>query len=67
MVIDIILGVFFLGTGLVTLAARIFGWEKILAKREPMQQLWGAQTGDIVHLVLYTLLPLAAGGYFLLR
>jgi len=67
MSIDIILGVFFLGTGLVTLGARVFGWEKVLSKREPMKELWGAQTGDIVHLVCYTLLPFAAGGYFLMR
>ncbi|MCA8888345.1 MAG: hypothetical protein KDA46_05935 [Parvularculaceae bacterium] len=59
---DLVLGLAAVAFGLATLAARLFGWEKLLGKRAPMKERYGESTGDIIHLVAYSLVPLACGG-----
>lgn len=62
---DLILGVGLLALGMLTLAARLFGWQWAFRKREEFRKRWGKVTGEIVHAVSYTLLPLAVGALFL--
>ena len=61
---NLILGALFVLYGILTLCARIVK-PSLFSKLEKMKQLYGKKLGLIIHFVSYTLLPLAAGGYFL--
>ncbi|MGE0232332.1 MAG: hypothetical protein AB7O39_02315 [Flavobacteriaceae bacterium] len=58
---DLILGIAAIAFGLVTLATRLFGGGEPSAKKQAMGERFGARTGEILHLVAYTLLPIVFG------
>jgi hypothetical protein len=62
---NLIIGIVGVAFGCMTLLARLFGWERMLSKRGPMKERFGERTGDIIHLVSYTILPIVAGLLFL--
>lgn len=61
MTFDMVLGIVAVAIGLATLAGRLFGWEGLTGKRQPMRDRFGDRTGDAIHLIAYTILPLAFG------
>ena len=63
---DLMLGIGALGFGLYTGYLRATNPEK-LGKLEAMKESMGPGAGNAVHLVAYTLVPLAVGVIFLIR
>ena len=58
---DLVLGMFMVGIGLLTLTARILNWSAI-SKVEPMKTRSGERTGNAFHFGVYTILPIVLGG-----
>ena len=67
MQLDLLIGIVVFGTGLLTLVDRLMGWARFMHNRELLKQQFGDEAGDAIHLILYTILPLAVGAYFLWR
>lgn len=63
--LTIAIGVLAVGIGLATGVLRMTAPTK-LKKLGPMQDRFGATAGSLVHLLFYTVLPLAFGGVALL-
>jgi hypothetical protein len=57
----LLIGIFCLGFGLLTLAARLFGWTQLLGKKEPMEVRFGPRYGNVIHILAYTILPFVIG------
>ena len=58
--IEFAVGVFALGYGLYSLYTRINAPEKI-GKLASMKRVYGAKAGTVIHLVLYSVIPIAFG------
>lgn len=63
---ELLIGIAALGFGLLTLAARVFGWSGLLSKQDAMIQRFGAKSGRTIHLIAYTVVPLTLGVLLLL-
>ena len=57
---SLILGVLAAGFGLVTIIVRFVKPESF-RKLQRMQETWGKGTGTLVHVVFYSILPIAVG------
>ena len=62
---EITLGTFLVLMGFFTLSARLFKFETLFWKLEPMQKYWGDRTGSIVHALAYIVLPILCGLIFI--
>jgi hypothetical protein len=60
MTVNLLLGLLALAYGLYTLYARSATPEKF-AKLEAMKERWGEQNGNLLHLVSYSIVPIAVG------
>ena len=47
--------------GILTITARLFGWERIISQRQAAMDRFGATAGDLVHFVSYSVLPIVFG------
>ncbi len=65
MSLTLFIGIFCLGYGVLTLSARIFGWNWMFSKKQAIEERFGASTGNLIHLIGYTVVPLAGGVIFL--
>jgi len=63
---NLIIGIFALGFGLVTLVVRFVAPSK-LGKLEPMKERFGAGVGTAIHVTAYTIAPIVIGGTLLYR
>ena len=66
MELNLIVGVIFIGLGLLTLAGRIFSWDSLFARRTRMKRIFGDVMGEVIHFGAYTLVPILAGANLLL-
>lgn len=69
---NLILGIFALGYGLYTTSMRVANKFQTSEKLTQMKIKFGEKAGNIIHLVFYTVLPLALGivmlyKYYLIR
>jgi hypothetical protein len=62
--ITISMGVFVLAVGLYFTYLR-FANPKKLGKLEPMKQKFGATAGTVIHIIAYSVLPIATGVVFI--
>ncbi|PTW61799.1 hypothetical protein C8N35_102515 [Breoghania corrubedonensis] len=58
-------GVALICLGLLTLAARFFGWNRLFWKRDRMMKTYGQTAGAEIHFFSYTIVPLLAGIFFI--
>ncbi len=65
MSLNLLLGVFCVGIGFLTLAARTFGWTHLIGKKEALEKRFGPTAGNAIHFLAYTALPIIAGVIFL--
>jgi hypothetical protein len=63
--ITIVLGVLACGYGVFTLVMRS-KHPKIFSKLNAVKQFWGERAGFVIHVVAYTVMPLAIGIAFIL-
>ncbi|MBX2855951.1 MAG: hypothetical protein KTR21_13250 [Rhodobacteraceae bacterium] len=66
MQLNLVVGVIFIGLGLLTLAGRIFSWNSLFARRTRMKKIFGDTLGDAIHFGAYTMVPILAGVNLLL-
>ena len=66
MSLNLVVGLIFIGLGLLTLTARIFSWNSLFARRERMRKIFGAPLGEAIHFGAYTIVPILAGVNLLL-
>lgn len=64
MTMEFVLGIVLLGLGALTLAARLFGWNQMFWKRQPMKEKFGDQAGEVIHFTAYTAMPIVIGLFF---
>ncbi len=60
-----LIGAAMCGFGLLTIAARLFGWERMISKRQPMKEKFGDTAGDAIHFIGYSVLPIVFGLSFI--
>jgi hypothetical protein len=63
-IIAIVLGVFSIGYGVFSAIIRVKSPEKF-GKLEAMKKKFGDKTGNVIHVVFYTFIPISAGIVFL--
>jgi hypothetical protein len=63
---DLLIGIGALGFGLYTAYVRATSPGRF-EKLEAMKERWGPTGGNLVHLVVYTLVPIGVGAIFLIR
>lgn len=61
---DLLLGGLLVAFGVYSIFARLFAPHH-LGKLEPMKKMWGERGGLVMHIAVYTVLPLVAGGLVL--
>lgn len=59
--LSLILSIFFLVLGLFTIYLRVFKNNKWLGKIERMKEAYGKTAGTILHIISYTVIPIALG------
>ena len=59
--VTLIVGILALLFGLFTLYLRLFKNSKGLGKLEKMKEFYGEKNGTIVHVIFYTIVPIALG------
>ena len=64
---DLVFGIGLCLFGLITLAARIFGWERLISQRQAAKDRLGDRLGDAIHLLGYTIAPIAFGAILMRR
>lgn len=64
---NFIIGLFALAFGILSLGARIFGWNSFFSKKDAMEERFGAKTGNIIHIIAYTVLPLVLGSILIFQ
>lgn len=62
---NLIVGAGLICFGLLTLSARVFGWEKLISQRQLAKERFGPRAGDVVHFIGYTAMPIIFGIIFL--
>ena len=61
MTIDLVFGIGAILLGVTMFVARIFGWDVLLSMRNRLQQRMGFRAGDVVHLLVYSGVPILCG------
>lgn len=59
--LSLIISIFFLAFGLFTIYLRLFKNNKWLGKIEKMKQAYGERLGTYLHVISYTVVPIAVG------
>jgi hypothetical protein len=57
---SIVLGAIAMAFGVLTLLARVFGWN-LFSQRAAMSRQYGRRGGEAIHLVGYTIAPIVLG------
>jgi hypothetical protein len=60
-----LIGIAMVGFGLLTVAARVFGWERVISKRQAMKDRFGDSAGDAIHFISYSIIPIVCGLVFI--
>ena len=60
----VLIGATALGYGIFTIYARLKK-PSLLGKLEPMKQKFGNSTGNFIHIIAYTIVPIVAGCVFI--
>ncbi|MFH1679936.1 MAG: hypothetical protein ABIH26_04750 [Candidatus Eisenbacteria bacterium] len=63
---NVVLGVAAIGYGVFTIYARVTN-RPALGKLDAMRQKWGSLAGTVIHVIVYTVLPILVGVVLLVR
>ena len=58
---ELVIGIFCIFFGILTLIGRIFKIEKMFNKLNKMKEFWGDRAGSIIHFIGYTVIPIIIG------